>query len=77
MWRLVVSKEDKESFNETADYVLEELKILKECVKRIRRYCGLDYKSAGYFQFLDSCIDQLASMLNLQKVIEYKQKRGD
>ena len=72
MWRLNVEKETTEEFNETAEYVLHEIDILEKIVRKIRRY-NLDIKSKNYFEFLQSTIDQMRSMLEKGRFT----KRGD
>ena len=63
-WRLVVEKEIVEQLKETSNYTIGEIKILEEIIRKILRY-DLDVKSKAYFDFLQSTINQLRSLLEV------------
>jgi len=70
-WRLVVEKEVVEQFNETINYNLMELENLEGIIKQIRRY-HLDPKSKSYFEFLESTVYQMRSMLEKGQFVKRK-----
>lgn len=66
-WRLIVDKDVVGEFSETTNYVLQEVEIMEKVVKKIRRH-NIDSRSDSYFQFLESTMEQLKSMLYIPKV---------
>jgi hypothetical protein len=70
-----LDKKLQEEFRETINYNLQELKNLEDLVKQARRYCNLDPKESGYFQFLASTINQLKLLLEQPAILKYKAKQ--